>query len=387
MAARHVDALTGVRALAAGWVLAFHLWLAAGRHALPVGAFDPSYLLASGWLGVDIFFALSGFVLCWQALADRDAGRPRYQDGVFWRDWRAFMARRALRVFPAYLFCLSILLAVIWHSPIAQNPAFGSVVLHALMLHSFWWQLDINGVFWSLPVEWEFYLAFPLLMVLAYRRQHRLLGASALIVTVTLKAWALHRGWMGNEGSHFPWRMDRFVAGMLGAAIARRPIDATRRAAFAWTGLACLLAYGYLAGEHGITSWSPDLQPFLRDAWLNLSIPLLLIGVSGPSNVVQRILACRPAVFVGTISYSLYLFHYPLLFATYPRLSAAYGPVVASLGFVGITIAVSCLSYRFVERPFLDAPGRGARRARMAALAVWIAIIPTVASWYAAMPW
>src|SRR5665213_4467636 len=111
---QHVDALTGVRALAAGWVVAYHLWLNAGHPALvvPVIHLDLVPLVAMGWLGVDIFFVLSGFVLTWQALHERassiGSSFPRKRESSvvraeFWHNAGTFLRRRILRVYPAYL--------------------------------------------------------------------------------------------------------------------------------------------------------------------------------------------------------------------------------------------------------------------------------------------
>ena len=182
----HLDALTGVRALAALWVFAYHAWLASGAKPVLIPAFglqaDLTPWFAFGWLGLDIFFVLSGFLLTRQEWI-----RLQRSDGIdgkgggdevrrlrpFLAFCRTFLRKRILRVYPAYYLCLTLLLALAATHVYMRLPDRLDLLLHLGMVHN---AVDayvstLNGVFWTLPFEWQFYLFFPLLFVRARARR------------------------------------------------------------------------------------------------------------------------------------------------------------------------------------------------------------------------
>jgi peptidoglycan/LPS O-acetylase OafA/YrhL len=360
-----VDALTGVRALAAGWVVAYHLWLNAGRpplawHALGL---DATPLAAMGWLGVDIFFVLSGFVLTWQVLHD-PRGDAQFARATFWRDSGRFLRRRVLRVFPAYLATLTVLLPLgfIGLAP----PAHGvrDVALHLVMLHNYVaaYVDSINGVYWSMPFEWQFYLLFPLLVLPVVARRSAWLLAGGLAVAVAMKLWSALAG-PGDEIAQFPWRADQFVVGMAAAVFAVRRAPSSRMCgALAWLGVLALVAGAWLFGRYDAIWWEPGAMPFVRAAWIDLTVAMLLIGLFRPASAVARFFAWRPVVWLGLVSYSIYLWHLPTLQIVnlhvrqaFPALPGLPGLAVA----LAAILAVSALSFYLVEQPF-HAPSRNA---------------------------
>jgi peptidoglycan/LPS O-acetylase OafA/YrhL len=403
---KHLDALTGIRALAAGWVVAFHLWLNGGHPALvlPGVGIDLTPWVAVGWLGVDVFFILSGFVLTWQVLHARDSPHAAagasssaarvYETGIlranFWRDAGRFIRRRALRVYPAYLACLSVLLPLAWWGLYRTPPELGDVALHLAMFHNIvpGYVDSINGVFWSMPFEWQFYLIFPLLVLPVMRARTGWLVVGAVTVAVCAKLSSALQG-PGAEIAQLPWRIDEFVAGMAAAAIAVRCGWSPRmRIGMTWIAAAALVAGSWIVGARDATWWQPGAMPFVRAAWIDISVASLLIGLSGSASAIAALFASRAMVWLGTISYSIYLWHLPTLDLTRRvlRLHMPTLPAVLDLGVtIAVVLAVSALSYYAVERPF-HAPSRDAGtrwrrpRFRLAIVVGWIFGIMLVAA-------
>lgn len=388
---RHVDALTGVRAIAAGWVVCYHLWLNAGHPPLPMPlvGIDLAPLVTMGWLGVDIFFVLSGFVLTWQVLNERS--RQPFSAGSFWHDTGQFLRRRVLRVYPAYLACLSVLLPLAWLGVYRTAPDLADVALHLAMFHNIVPRYidTINGVFWSMPFEWQYYLAFPLLILPVLRARTRWLVVVAVAVAISLKLMSALRG-PGAEMAQLPWRIDEFVAGMAAAAIAvRGNASANVRPILTWLAALAIVAGAWMIGARDPQWWQPGATPLLRAAWIDLGVASLLVGLCGSTpTAIGSLLGSRMMVWLGTISYSIYLWHVPTLELTR---SALRNRGMLANGVLGLAVVVaailvvSALSYYIVERPF-HSPPRGATtrwrnpRWRSSIVGAWIVTIFAVAA-------
>ncbi|MEO8847567.1 MAG: acyltransferase, partial [Casimicrobiaceae bacterium] len=249
---RHLKALTGVRAFAATWVLLFHCWLNAGSPPLRVGtsahSLDLTPLVAFGWLGLDVFFVLSGFLLCRQASLKLDrrvggGGGGRFRQ-AFGENYGAFLRRRILRVFPAYYACLTALLLLAAAGVYLRLPDYTDLLLHLGMVHNFIekYIATMNGVFWTLPFEWQFYLVFPLLFVLLRRHGGWVLYGVALSCVVASKLIVMATN-NGYAQLLLTIRIDEFAAGMCAGAYAlhHRGSRAHATAAF-WIGVAILFA-------------------------------------------------------------------------------------------------------------------------------------------------
>lgn len=364
-----VPALTGVRALAALWVLGYHAWIATGRPSLGGAGMgfpwrvDP--LLAAGWMGVDVFFVLSGFVLQWQVAHESDPAM------LPWRGRAAygrFLGRRVLRVFPAYLACLSILLPLAWLGVGRWTPpTLGDTALHLVMTHNAVpaYVSTISGVFWSLPIEWHFYLVFPLgAWILSGGRAWPLV-ALALVVT-----WVVHRTVMGFPALDWllawtPFRAIEFASGMASATLAARSrgLAPAKAEAIFLAGALAMLAIAYGVGSHGLQWWTNDLRTFLRMIALSTAVAAMLYAmtVPGASRAGTAFFGNRASVWIGMISYSLYLWHLSVIeFLVDHRLVPLRGgtsPVdLASMLAVAVpaSLAISAASYYAVERRFLD---------------------------------
>lgn len=264
---RHVPGLTGLRALAAGWVLVHHFNAVIGWRplTLPLAGFEVELtpLATCGWVGVDIFFVLSGFLLA-RLLLDAYGAAPRAEAN------REYALHRVLRVYPAYLAQLAVLVAVAW---LAGSPA-GVVTwlpLHLAMLRGLSpaGNAAINPVYWSLTVEFWFYALLPFAVAWIHRGGPEAeLRRGAAVFAALVAAAAAWKGTMfglGRDGPvellDFAFRqlagaLDLFGAGLLGACAVRAlerhrgPLPRRLSGSLVAIGLAALVVLLYLLHFH-----------------------------------------------------------------------------------------------------------------------------------------
>lgn len=376
--AAHIAALTGVRALAALWVVLFHSWIAAGKPTptlpLLITRFDLTPIFAFGWLGVDVFFVLSGFLLTRQAWGKLARGASRgWLRSRFGETYLSFIKRRVLRVYPAYYATISILLVLAALHVYQSPPEKLDLVLHLVMFHNLTerYMDTINGVFWSIPFEWQFYLVFPLLFV-ALRK----INLVAFYAAFALLAWAT-KEWVvfhddGYMQLQLPIRLDAFVAGMCAAAFAEHHRLRRRTALIAFAlGLLGLFSTPWVFAAYPSGAHYFDAMGLTRPLWIQASICLFLLGLSAEPHPGVRMFSNRAVVWLGLISYSIYLVHTPVL--DFLAMLGAY-PVRGSGVPIGLTrvlvtavptvIAVSALLYYLIERPFQASRKQGSGRSR-----------------------
>ena len=315
-----------------------------------------------GFVGVDVFFVISGYLITQILLAEIE----RDSFSVL-----GFYERRIRRIFPALFAVLFAVLALgcvllLPDDLVALGRSTVATVLFAANFHF----LGEAGYFaapswskpllhtWSLAVEEQFYIVFPGLLLFARRRLGgRYVAATLATVAVSFAVCAVGtnnfrdadfflaptRAWELGLGSLLA--MGALPA--LRARGAREAVAAAGFAAIAWA----VVAYSDDTKFPGVTALAPCLG----------ATAILWAGIDGAS-AVGRALSTRPAVFVGLISYSLYLWHWPLLvYAAYVP-ARALAPLEAC-GVLGASVALAALSWRFVERPFRGARSPVGRRA------------------------
>ena len=360
--------LTGVRGLAAVWVLAFHGWQFSNGPALalpfPGLVLDFTPLFKCGYFGVDLFFVLSGFLLSMPFHRAALERRP-------WPSLKQFWIHRCRRVLPAYwlqLLILTIVLACLGQfSRITPQILAAHVVLVQNIVP--WLVPLLNPVYWSMPVEWDFYAVLPLLALLVARCRWplALLLALAFVFafrvlcyrSLTDPAIASVVGF--GDVQQLPARLDQFFAGICAAwiAISKPP---SLRAARAWllAGIGLIVAMAYIAAPREDFLLRLDVPYlFFHHSITALAFGMLVLGAAGPSRIGTWLFANLPMTFLGLVSYSLYLWHYPILqVAQFAGVTnGAHAPAwTMVLGIVVPAILLAAwLSYRYVERPFLRA--------------------------------
>ena len=350
---RYLPALTGLRGVAAAWVLVFHLYQFSGSPDL-----GPLTSLAGcGYMGVDLFFVLSGFLLSMPFHRARIDGGPT--PSLLRYGWR-----RCKRVLPAYYVQIVVIVFALIYAGKTESVTAPNLAAHAVLVQNFFPRLPmLNGIYWTMPIEWDFYAALPIFLFLFTRLRSVATWIVLFALTLAFRyacvranvdpAWAQ---WVDyGRIMQLPARLDEFFYGILGAWIyLRYPIS--NRIARALVVIGVLGIVAAMVGFHVIGNFIDEpkmLWTLLYFTWMGLSFGAIVLGAA----VTPHLLDARPFAWLGLISYSLYLWHYPLLKTAQYFNWTAVGNGVAFLQNVllltpGILL-VSWLSQHFVERPFL----------------------------------
>lgn len=352
--------IEGVRGIAASSILVYHVWLygAPGGGSVPMGPADKFF--ANLLAGVTLFFVLSGFLLFRPYVAAALRGAPSPSTSGFLRN-------RALRIAPAYWAILTVV-ALFLERSLLDHPL--QLAANALLLQNYVGSYVFGaGIVpaWSLAIEVVFYLSVPLLGLTAIRAA-RATGVgpvpAAFVPVVAMAALgygskiAQHVFDLGSLwGLGFPAHADWFAAGM-GLAVIRVLWEDERLHLPRLWRTACVVGAAVSAGV-AITLYYRHTLDFLEyQSPIALACALLLatIVLSPPNALAVRTLARRPFVAVGLASYSLFLWHDPLVRSLREAGLTAGGRsgFVLNLLLVALLAGVaSALTYRFVERPAL----------------------------------
>lgn len=347
----HLPTLDGLRGVAILAVVAFHVAVVvshgapwAYRDAPPVYAWP----LFAGSLGVDLFFVLSGFLVLqsWRSLRERYA-----DDGV--RSIVEFARRRGRRILPPYWFALAIL--IVWRAPEWLETAHGWRNIGLFISLNQFLDTDLphrlNTVTWSLTTEAHFYVLLPILAAAWARFGWRKTLGVVLLVSIF---WRLRAGGTGDSAEWIMGRVDQFAAGMAGACViaeyqAGRSTPLLRWLTRRRAGLILGTGLASLALAHGALRLVPKPLPFLiaLHPLAGLAMAGLLVRVVSRGSI--GVLSNPVLRSIGLFSYSLYLWHWPLLAESSARWGAE-APVVT--GALAAAAIVAVLSYAFLERPF-----------------------------------
>jgi peptidoglycan/LPS O-acetylase OafA/YrhL len=369
----------GLRAVAVIAVVAFHAFPALAR---------------GGFVGVDVFFVISGYLISGIILSALELERFSFAD---------FYARRIRRIFPALAVVLAACYVVGWfvlfaddYKQLSRHIAAGVAFVSNFVL----W--DESGYFddagetkplqhlWSLGIEEQFYLAWPTLLVLAWRMRVHPLGpagfllASSFLLNVKEIRWDL----VGTFYSPFTRLWELLLGALLSAAAVSRP--------------------GWPTGLLQTVQDVVDSRPYLREigAWLGIVLIAIAVGIldgdrlfpglwallptvgafaimaSGPATWISRNVLSQPwLVWIGLISYPLYLWHWPLL--SFARIVQGETPSVAvRLAAVALSVLLAAVTYQFVEKPVRFGPRR--RLVVPALCTAMVAVLATAVGTYRA---
>jgi peptidoglycan/LPS O-acetylase OafA/YrhL len=356
---KHLPALDGVRGLAILLVLAHNLNLLEGNPSGPLRAV--SLAMDLGWIGVQLFFVLSGFLITGILLDTRKADNY----------WRAFLGRRALRILPLYyatLFAAFVVAPLLGHpAPGAEHQAWLWAYL-ANWAHPFGRTVSILPHFWSLSVEEQFYLLWPFAV---YYLSPRTLGAlCAALAGVALISRVMLRAseWSGAADAAYTFTLCRVDALVLGAAAALA--SRSSRALAVLGGRLPLLRYGALALlvlTVVITRGAPRagiLTQVYGYSLFAVSFTALVLdaAIATGTDPLVRALSFPPLRAVGRYSYAMYVLHSPLHLlvglrcvarvteGAAPGLGLAIGYFVLS---TAATFVAAVASYYLLEKHFL----------------------------------
>jgi peptidoglycan/LPS O-acetylase OafA/YrhL len=324
----------GLRALAIVIVLLAHA-------GLPIAA--------GGYVGVDVFFVISGFLITRLLVGELDRtgslSLPR------------FYARRVRRLMPQ---ALTAIVAVAVVSRLVLSPLEADAALRDVMaagVYAMNWHLSAQSVdyfasgaadgpldhFWSLAVEEQFYLVWPLLLLVLGRRW--VAPALAAICAASL-VYAVQRVGASPEQAYFSagtraWELA--LGGLLAPALAGRRLGRWQAAAAGWAGLAAIGCATFVFGPDTAMPALPALVPALGAA------ALVAAGTSATPAAPTRLLSIRPVRFVGRVSYAWYVWHWPVLILAV----AVVGPLspAAGLAVIGASFVPTIVTHRWIEEP------------------------------------
>lgn len=330
-----IKEIQGLRALAVLLVIAFH-----------------ARFLPGGFIGVDIFYVISGYLITGLLLRElKETGSISLAN---------FYSRRIKRLLPStFLVLVSTAIISFVVMPASARSNLGrNIVAAALYVSNYvfaWWQNDYQNLgttpspiihFWSLAVEEQFYLIWPLLILLA-ARNGRTSRVFKVLAGVTLCSFALSL----FATSKFPiWSFYSLPTRAwelgLGALVVflRVPTSAFRRLRWtAWFGLASIFVAAFIFNENTLFPGRAALLPTVGAAYL-------LFIVANLPTLFSRILTLRPIQWIGDISYPLYLWHWPALVLP---VYVFHAPLSILQRFVSIvlTFILAGLTHRFVENP------------------------------------
>ncbi|WP_213767077.1 acyltransferase [Caballeronia sp. dw_19] len=324
---RYEPSLDGLRAVAVCSVLVFHF---------------SSAWLPGGWVGVDIFFVLSGYLITTILTNEMD----RYGN----IDLKRFYINRFLRLAPAFACVLAFVVvrAALTHNvehrhAILEAAAIASVYLMNWSRAFHWLPEDIIGHTWSLSMEEQFYILWPISMMLLGSKANRIYFVIFVILAVTL--WRSNLALSGADLERTYNGLDTHVdALMIGCAFAllRPHLKLSRfaqRTAIIPAFIMILL----------LTMMEPRT---IQAQTIGLSISAIcaawLILAALEDGWLKKVLSLRPLVYTGRISYGLYLWHYPIILIALSNLPKRLQIIAIPLSYL-----VAAASFRFIERPFL----------------------------------
>ena len=362
--------LQGLRAIAVALVVGYHLW---------------PQRLTGGFVGVDVFFVLSGFLITGHLVAEAErTGRIALR--VFW-------ARRIRRLLPAasivlvssFLLMLALVPQSLWQRTVEEIGASALYVQNWVLAGS---AVDYLGAensptlvqhFWSLSVEEQFYLVWPLLVVfaLAIRPGRRAIVVVLAVVFAGSLAYSVLGTGLGDPSSYFNTgeRAWEFAAGGLLALVPARALSGRAGFVVGWAGIAMVVGSAVIyTGQTAFPGWSA-LVPVVGTA---LAIHA---GQSGGRYSAGGLAAVRPLTWVGDHSYAIYLWHWPLVVVTPFVIGAALTPT-AKLVIVGVTLLLAAAT-RLVEQRLRAAPSlaRPRRVFALAAATLVVLVVSTGATW------
>ena len=350
---KHIPVLDGLRGVALAMVLALH---ACGS------------LFGLGWIGVDLFFVLSGFLITGILLDSR-------------RDLaslKTFFIRRSLRIFPLYYLALSIAFVV---SPYLSFPVTGAEVELTRQIRSepwYWlylqnWMFGLRGWpenellthLWSLAVEEQFYLIWPPIVIFGGRRV--VIGCAILAIPVSIFFRVYGADLFGWQYPYFYTlticRIDTLMVGAVIAAGVRNWPRTTRAVSM----IAAIIGGAILLGILNASHWDCRARNPMMFSFGYTAIAALFGGVLVCSmipsrwNVIRVICLLPVSRWFGKMSYGIYVFHFPIHLILYWTLRPALNEVVsesaakivaAGLAFL-VTLIVAKASFELWEKPFL----------------------------------
>lgn len=310
-------------------------------------------MFSGGFVGVDVFFVISGYLIASIILTEKREGR--FSLAGFYR-------RRILRIFPALFVMMAACypIGLLLLGPGAMREFSGSIAASTFFVANIYF-LDVSGYFaraaelkpllhnWSLSVEEQFYMVLPAAMLATWRLGRRLQAFIFLVaaaLSIGLAQWQIEQGEQARAFFLLQARVWELLAGVLAAywLATRRGEQLHAGGRFGHAALAGLAAILLAVFTFDADTPFPGLA-----ALLPCLGAVAVIVFATPAGLAGRLLSLRVLVFFGLLSYSLYLWHYPLL--AFARIAAGSDDLLLMLAVCLLALGLAYLSWRFIERP------------------------------------
>jgi peptidoglycan/LPS O-acetylase OafA/YrhL len=377
--ARRFRGFDGLRGIAILLVIVYHGILSSAFPIPALGSLRPLFL--AGWTGVDLFFALSGFLITSLLLREEHrallAGQPAHFS--LWN----FYLRRVFRILPAFYAVFLLDTFVFSRSRLFASSAIDSIQTSPLGLLPYgtfwtnyyvaygsrWWGPAMNRpggafeVFWSLCVEEHFYLLWPLFLLLVKSTRSRVAISIGLCLAMAgLRCAAISLSWDSPLAVHYAshYRLDSILWGATAAILAERmPRSPGLRRCFLVLGLALILAL-VMTDTMSVVPIGKPLGFSVGYSILALTTSIILLElVDKPATWLTSLLELRPLAAIGKVSFGMYLLHFPMIDLGLAVLAkASMPPTLLNLGsalvlFASLSFIAAWLLYQLVEKRFL----------------------------------
>ncbi len=365
----HIPVIDGLRGIAILLVVVFHIWQLSWLDFTKFlhSPVDLNFIARYGFIGVETFFFISGFCLFYPHARHCFEQYPL-------ASWQDYLGKRALKILPSYYLAILLILCLFpWE--FAKDQLSWHLISHFLFIYNFFPETysSINGVFWSLAVEVQFYLIFPLLA--------RFFRKNPMTVTLIMASLAIayrqyfavtkqDSGYLTNYLNQMPAFLDLFAVGMFTAysLVWLRNCQNMKRYRLIFTGImflglasfvALLQNVGTVAGlPNGMINWQASYRPLIA-----IALMLTAIGSHFANRSIQKLLNNPLLSFFSVISYNLYIWHqfiaaklfhghFPTPLTLDPHNDPQWQVLFTSLAFVLGVLAATLLTL-FWERPFL----------------------------------
>ena len=348
MGANEIKSLTGIRGLAAVYVIIFH-WYVVLFHKKPqLLNHYLSVFIGHGYLSVDLFFVLSGFLLSLTSSA-------RFNDHLFIPDYKAFMYKRFCRIFPLYI------VATLLYFFLFHFGEFESLIVNLTLLQGIF-SFSNNSLIspgWSLTNEWVIYFFFPVAFYLIWKIRNKA-WMLILVSIIIFIAISIFRNNFLNWGNYYSLqKIHGFNPVIL---FTRGPSSFLRTIADYLLGIFAYLSFERIKKRAVLLKYlAIPLFVLLffkeTDILIILSMPFFIVYIT-EKNMINRFLSGKVVYFLGLISYSLYVNHF-LFIDTYDKISKFSGfsvnnYLIISALYVAIgTLVFSTITYYAIEKPAL----------------------------------
>ena len=361
--------LTGIRALAALMVLSHHIFALAIPRVLSfsMGDWQVTYhwLFTCSWMGANVFFVLSGYLLAIPFVRHIEGQGKRVETFEY-------LVRRVKRVVPAYWVQIIILCTVMYF--MSALPSWQVIASHLFFLQNLQqnYASAINGVYWTLPTEFGYYLLLPIFAAIACawktNSSRTWLLLCALLVVSAIAYRTLMQSVVADAPvatrvyvlMQLPGLLDHFAIGMFLAwvhIVIPRPLSPRISDGLVIFGLSGIVVMMALVDHFYLDYWNGHAMVYVGYTFTAAFIGAVVFGTAAAGRISNALFANRPMLFIGTISYSVYLWHIPILnwILRYLDSVGVQGDRLWWLiGFgVPLSFVAGSASYYLVERPYL----------------------------------